>query len=594
MSPKPAHLFGSQDESGRMSDVSAEEIALPPRGFPPQLRRRVALTFMAVVLGTCVVAAAVLFSHALNDRHAIRDRASSTAVALSFGFDQEVAALNYLLKGLSKSPALLSGDIKGFYEQMKATPVPEGSWLILQDLEGQVANTLRPFGDPTQPKHAAFPNHQEQITRIRDRGWSVSGRQFGVVKRVVIIALSLRIDGPDGQMKNWITTILSDARLDAILGDQTVPAEWTKAVYDRSFQPIVTERSAQRALEIPAPSALRTRLADVGPNSTIDGVIEDVDEHGMPILVAYRRSGATNWTTAVTVPLAFVNAPITGVLWQMAGPTAFLLLVGGLAALFTARQVERPLRTLSHLVTAAQSEVTELSAQLLALQEEERQRIARELHDSTAQHLVATNLGLMRLAGQIQQSPAALKVCEEIGDLLDRALLELRVFTYLLHPPNLAAEGLQATLREFIDGFAGRTGLQARVRISDAVDEAPPEIQRSILRVVQEALANVHRHAGAARVNIGARLVGNRLVLRVRDDGRGMTVAGSVRGRLRMGVGIPGMHARLRQFGGDLKIRSGSKGTSLLAYVPLSAHAQVAALWIAPRFTAHWAAGRRH
>ncbi len=104
---------------------------------------------MAVVLAACVVAAALLFSRAQNERQAIRDRALSTAVALSFGFDQEVAAVNYLLKGLSKSPALLSGDIKGFYEQMKATPVPEGSWLILQDLEGQVANTLRPFGDPT-------------------------------------------------------------------------------------------------------------------------------------------------------------------------------------------------------------------------------------------------------------------------------------------------------------------------------------------------------------------------------------------------------------------------------------------------------------
>jgi two-component system, NarL family, sensor kinase len=594
MSPTPAHLFGSQDEGGRMSDVGAQEIALPPRGFPPQLRRRVALIFMAVVLGTCVVAAALVFSHALNDRQVIRDRASSTAVALSFGFDQEVAAVNYLLKGLSKSPALLSGDVKGFYEQMKATPVPEGSWLILQDLEGQVANTLRPFGDPTLPKHTAFPNYQEQIARIRDRGWSVSGRQFGVVKRAVLIALSLRIDGPDGQMQNWITTILSDARLDAILGDQTVPAEWTKAVYDRSFQPIVTERSGQKAFEIPAPPSLRSHLADVDPNSTVDGVIEDVDEHGMPVLVAYRRSGATNWTTTVAVPLSLVNAPITGVLWQMAGPTAFLLLVGGLAALFTARQVERPLRTLSHLVTEAQSEVAQLSAQLLALQEEERQRIARELHDSTAQHLVATNLGLMRLAGEIRQSPcAAVKTCGEIGDLLDRALLELRVFTYLLHPPNLADEGLQATLREFIDGFAGRTGLQARVRISDAVDEAPPDIQRSILRVVQEALANVHRHAGAARVHVGAKVVEGCLVVRVRDDGRGMTVAGAG-GHFRMGVGIPGMHARLRQFGGDLKIRTGSKGTSLLAYVPWLGHSNVTPLRIAPRFTARSAGRRPH
>jgi signal transduction histidine kinase len=267
------------------------------------------------------------------------------------------------------------------------------------------------------------------------------------------------------------------------------------------------------------------------------------------------------------VPLAVVNAPIKDVLWQMAGPTAFLLLAGGLAALFTARQVERPLKTLSHRVTSAESEVTALSAQLLALQEEERQRIARELHDSTAQHLVATNLGLMQLAGEIRQSPAAVKICEELGDLLDRALLELRVFTYLLHPPNLTDEGLQATLATFIDGFVGRTELQASIRIADRVD-----VQRSILRVVQEALANVHRHAGASRVHVGAKIVGNCLVVRVRDDGQGMPAARGAEGRVRMGVGIPGMHARLRQFDGNLKIRSGSHGTSLVAYVPLPEH----------------------
>jgi signal transduction histidine kinase len=550
-----------------MADAAAPVIASMPQGSPPDLRRRIALIFSAVVLAACVVAAALLFSRAQNERQAIRDRALSTAVALSFGFDQEVAAVNYLLKGLSTSPALLNGDIKGFYDQMKATPVPEGSWLLLHDLEGQVANTIRPLGTPL-PRHTEVSNYQEQIDRIRQRRWTVSGRLIGPVTRSTVIALSLRIDGSDGEMKQWITTILSEKRLAAIMGDQTVSPGWTKALFDRSFQLIVTENDGERMLEVPAPAALRTRLADAGANSTMSGVVEDVDERGLPVLVAYRRSGATNWTTAVTVPLAAVNAPVTGVMWQMALPAAVLLLAGGLAALFTTRQVERPLQTLSHLVTEAKSAVTELSAQLLALQEEERQRIARELHDSTAQHLVAANLGLMRVTGEVGQNPNALKAMEEIGDLLDKALLELRVFTYLLHPPNLADEGLRATLREFIDGFAGRTGLQAQVRLTDEVDEAPPDIQRSILRVVQEALANVHRHAGASQVHVGAKLVRDRLVVRVRDDGRGMPPAGGTGGGLRMGVGIPGMHARLRQFGGDLKIRSDLQGTSLLAYVP--------------------------
>ena len=136
--------------------------------------------------------------------------------------------------------------------------------------------------------------------------------------------------------------------------------------------------------------------------------------------------------------------------------------------------------------------------------------------------------------------------------------------------PIWPAMGFAQTLRDFIEGFAGRTGVQASVRMSEAVDDASPEIQRAILRVVQEALANVHRHAGASKVHVGARVVAGAMIVRVRDDGRGMPAPSRSVGRLRLGVGIPGMHARLRQFGGDLKIRTGPKGTSLLAYVPLS------------------------
>jgi two-component system, NarL family, sensor kinase len=555
-----------------MTDRTAQPSGFSSRGFPFRLRRRVILAFTAVVVVAFLIAAALVFSRAQGERQAIRDRALSAAVALSFGFDQEVMAVNYLLKGLSTSPALLSDDFKAFYDQMKATPVPEGSWLLLQDLEGQIANTLRPFGTPL-PRHTEVPNYQEQIERIRQRRWTVSGRLLGPLTKSTVIALSLRIDGADGQMKQWITTILSDKRLSALLDDQKLPSDWTKVLYDRMFQPIVATRAGQGTLDAPAPAGMRSRLADVGPNSAVDGLLEDVDEQGVPILVAYRRSGVTNWTTVVAVPLAVVNAPVTSVAWQLAGPAAFLLLIAGLAALLTTREVERPLETLSHLVTEAKNEVTQLSDQLLALQEEERRRIARELHDSTAQRIVAANLGLFRLEREIRQNPAALKVLNDIGTLLENALTELRIFTYLLHPPNLADDGLYATLRAFIDGFAGRTGLQASVRLSDAIDETSPEIQRSILRVVQEALANAHRHADASHVHVGARLAAGCLVVRVRDDGRGIPPSEKPEGRPRLGVGIPGMHARLQQFGGDLKIRTGPNGTSLLAYVPLAGQA---------------------
>lgn len=553
-----------------MHDGAVPITTAPPRGLLRRLRGRVALTFSAVVLAACIVAATLLLSRAANEQQAIERYATTTAAALSFGFDQEVAAVNYLLKGLSQSPVLLSGDIGAFYAQLKATPVPEGSWLVLNDMERQVINTLRPLGSPL-PKHTDFANHQEQIDRIRDRRWSVSGRLLGLVKGTVIVALSLRLDDTDGRMKGFITTVLSDERLAAILGDQEVPAGWMKSLYDRRLQPIVTERGGQKGSDIPAPAVLATRLADAGPNSTVEGIIQAVDEQGVPILLAFRRSGATNWTTAVTVPLAAANAPILGVLWQMSGSVALLLFAGGLAALFTARQVERPLHALSDLATHAATRVSELSEQLLALQEEERQRIARELHNSTAQHLVAANLGLACLEGAVPQTPAVRKAFAEIEGQLGEALRELRIFTYLLHPPNLAKDGLQATLRDFADGFAGRTGLVARIRIPEEVDSIPSDLQRTILRVVQEALTNVHRHADASHVSVDARITSGRLVVRIRDNGRRIGSPAQPEDPVRLGVGIAGMRARLEQFGGELRIKFSPGGTSIIALLPASA-----------------------
>jgi len=552
-----------------MPHVATHALGVPPRGIAAQLRGRVALTFMMVALAACGFVVAMLLSGAASERQAIRDRALSTAVAISFGFDQDVAAVNFLLKGLSSSPALKFDDPKGFYDQLKATPLPDGAWLILQDMDGQVINTLLPFGS-TLPKHRDFPTYPEALNRIHERGWTVSGRMASRVKPgTTIIALSLRIDDNDGVMKGFITTILSQDSLAAMLRHHPVSEGWVKGLYDRKLQPIVTMKDGETSSQIPIPRHSGTSLPAENPNETIEGVTVGADERGVPVLIAYRTSGATNWTTVVSVPLALVNAPITNILWQMAGPVGLLLVGGGLAALLTARQVERPLRTLSSLVTEARGEIVQLSEQLLTLQEEERQLIARELHDSTAQHLVATNLGLMRLATEIAPSTAAMRTIEELGSLLDKALTELRVFTYLLHPPNLANGGLHATLQEFIDGFSRRTGLQTHVRVSDGVDDAPPEIQRSILRVVQEALINVYRHADASQAHVTAKLRAGYLLVRVRDNGRGISEMMSSGRRPRLGVGIPGMHARLQQFGGNLKIRTGSHGTSLLAYLPL-------------------------
>lgn len=687
-----------------MTDGTASLTARTAKGLLPRLRRRVALVFMAVVLAACLVAAALLVSRATGERDAIEHHASHAAQALSFGFDQEVAAVNYLLKGLSQSPAVLSGDAKAAYDQFKATPVPEGSWLNLNDLERQLVNTLRPFGAPL-PRHSDFANYQEQVDRIRDRRWTVSGRMLGLVKGGIVVALSLRLDDADGRMSGFITTFLSQERLHRILADQAVPPGWTKGLYDRRLQTIAVEADGQTSTDTPAPAALTVRLADAAPDATIEGTIEAVDERGVPVLVAFRRSGATNWTTTVAVPLAHLRAPIHGALWQMAGPAALLLLAGGLAALFTARQVEEPLRAMSgqviglsdqvlahreeerrakgllqasldalsahvaildaggtviavnrawhrfaehngyasaghgiglnyvdvcrsaasgdadarlateglsallagkrtdfgmeytcgerwfllraarfahegaiHVVVAheditdviaARNEVRTLSGDLLHLQDEERQRIGVELHDSTTQHLTAAGLGLARIHALASEHPDIEVALGSVGTSIDEAQREIRTLSFLLYPPNLERDGLALTLRDFIHGFARRAGLTARVRIDPAIDAADANVSWATLRVTQEALANIRRHARASRISVDVRTEGDRLRLRISDDGIGLPGKKSTAERPKLGVGIPGMQARVQQLGGELSVTSGRKGVTVLARLPL-------------------------
>jgi two-component system NarL family sensor kinase len=219
----------------------------------------------------------------------------------------------------------------------------------------------------------------------------------------------------------------------------------------------------------------------------------------------------------------------------------------------------------------AEQETEQLSERLLALQEEERQRIADELHDSTAQHLVAASLNVMALKAGPASEAKKLKLWKDIETSLEEATKELRALTYLLHPPQLQTDGLRSTLRRYIDGFGRRTGLKTKLRSSRSADQLPLPLQRSMLRIVQEALANVHRHAAASRVSVNLKCLAGRVHLVVRDDGcgiKGMLKQGAYE-PLRTGVGIPGMRARLRQLGGDLKIRTGSRGTTLHAMAPI-------------------------
>jgi two-component system, NarL family, sensor kinase len=215
-----------------------------------------------------------------------------------------------------------------------------------------------------------------------------------------------------------------------------------------------------------------------------------------------------------------------------------------------------------------------LDAELLALQEKLHRRISSELHDSTCQHLIAASLGMMQVRKALKDPVKAEEHCEQVDLSIDRALKELRSLTYLLHPQSLFEGGLKTTIERYAEGFAVRTSLAVEVSISPAVDSLSREKQRSLMRIVQEALTNVYRHAKATRVDITIEAGEKEFRLEIRDDGQGM-MAGNRQSRFRppvLGTGLRIMHDRLDEMGGRLQILSAPtaarRGTTLRATFP--------------------------
>jgi PAS domain S-box-containing protein len=213
-------------------------------------------------------------------------------------------------------------------------------------------------------------------------------------------------------------------------------------------------------------------------------------------------------------------------------------------------------------------DVDNLAVRLVNLQEQERQRYAAELHDSTVQHLTAASLNLTSLRDRMPAKELD-RILEAVEESVSEAQREIRSVSYLLYPQALDQDGLRPTLSRFASGYSDRTGIAVNLRISGTLDGLPLSLKRTVLRIIQEAMANVHRHAHASAVHVGVAVGARRISLGIADDGIG--IARDVEGKLaKSGVGISGMRARAHQFGGCLKIRSSGKGTVVFVRIPLS------------------------
>jgi len=227
---------------------------------------------------------------------------------------------------------------------------------------------------------------------------------------------------------------------------------------------------------------------------------------------------------------------------------------------------------------AANTSLRDLSARLLRLQDDERRRIARELHDSVGQLLTGLSMNLSTVRTDIDRLTKTVTTLTDSEALVQEMTKEVRTISHLLHPPLLDEAGLSSAVRWYTDGFAQRSQIKVDLDLPADFGRFSPELETAIFRVVQECLTNIHRHSGSATAKIRLRQFDGQVVVEVGDEGSGI----SPEKREEMasggtpGVGIRGMRERIRQLGGDLVITSSGTGTVILARLPAAENSSLA------------------
>jgi signal transduction histidine kinase len=237
------------------------------------------------------------------------------------------------------------------------------------------------------------------------------------------------------------------------------------------------------------------------------------------------------------------------------------------------RELEARIRQRTRELEQAQDQLRGLSQRLLQMQDEERRRIAFELHDSTGQLLaaLAINVGLLeRHKGTF--APQYSNLVSENGALVQRLLTEVRALSYALHPPTLDVMGVTSALQWYVEQFGERSRIQVRLDIQKDLGRLPRKIEVAVFRIVQESLANVHRHSGSQTATVRIRRSSAEVCTEVLDNGVGISSEKytAITSGVGFGIGISGMRERTKELGGSFSITSDGAGTTVLVRFPIN------------------------
>ena len=228
---------------------------------------------------------------------------------------------------------------------------------------------------------------------------------------------------------------------------------------------------------------------------------------------------------------------------------------------------------LEFVIDARTSQLQQLSARLITLQDDERRRIARELHDSAGQYLAAIQMNLSATLREDRAlSPAQVSRISDSLQIVERCTSEIRTISYLLHPPLLDEMGLSSAISWYAEGFAERSGIHVDLDIPKNLGRLPGAIETALFRVVQQSLANIHRHSGSHIAKIRIALDAERVEMEVCDHGRGIPaeiLKGFASATRLPGVGLAGMRERVLAMAGKFNIKSGPAGTTIGVSLPV-------------------------
>ena len=550
----------------------------------------------ACILPALLVATAIIFRSFNQERASLERDTIATARALSQAVDAELKGAQSALLVLAASPLLASGDLAKFYDEaLQMVAVLNIDNIVLSDVSGQqLINTLQPYG-VTLPYHG----DREQLARVIATVRPVISDLFiGRVTGNPIIV----IEAPvlvQGKVRYTLAFGIFPERLRSILRHQKIPPGWVAGILDSS-ETIVARTAGGAEFVGKKASPDLVRAVDAAKEGTFEGTTLE----GIAVLTSFSNSQFSDWTVAIGIP----KEKLFGFLWRALLENiiaAFVLLAGGIlfARALSARiansiralrdpalSLGRPgplkvpavniqeVHELSQSLVAAQglieqhaAERNELRRRIMRAQEEERLRLAHDLHDQTAQTVTAALLELKAIEPFVakkgrERLQFLRNYLDGIGQLLHRVVWELR-------PPSIDQLGLASALHTYVERWSKKHRITVDFQnVDSSLDERSDEIRTTIYRVIQEALTNVAKHAtSATHIGIVIGTSEDMLYLTIEDNGQGFDSAlPSSR------LGLPGMRERLTLVGGQLEIESSGAGTTIFARMPLHS-ARVAA-----------------